>query len=125
MKQSIPEKIKLLTDLKNPNQIYKIFPSLMVVSYEDLEENINILRSIGITLKHTYEVKVCLLKPSELKRRIDIIKEGHYLSKYVKDPILILDSRAFTFGFEIPEVPKDEPNMVDYVSLFNQNKEEK
>ena len=117
MNKNLPEKIKLLSDIKMQTQIYKIIPALMHIDVDTLKENIDLLQGIGITIRHIQEVKICAIEPSELKRRIEYIKEHKKSQEFIKNPLLIMDKRNFEdresapiismMGFRFPK--KDEP----------------
>ncbi len=123
MNTSLIEKIKLLSDLKMQTQIYKIIPTLMEISVDNIKDNQKILKDNGITIKHIYEVKVYALKTEELSKRLAYAKEHNTLSKFIKKPLLIMDEREFKnkkaapiiskIGFRFPSETKKEEAQID------------
>lgn len=119
MKESITNKLTLLKEIdeKSKAQLYKVFPTLCVISYEDLKQNISMLSENGIVIKKASQVKICAQKPNDLKEKIELIKSNGEFEKIIKDPLLILDSRLIkkTELKEI-ELPKEEEQIPDITS---------
>lgn len=119
MKESITNKLTLLKDIdeKSKAQLYKVFPTLSVISYEDLKQNISMLSENGIVIKKSSQVKICAQKPSDLKERIELIKSNGEFEKIIKDPLLILDSSLIKKSeLKEIEIPKDEEKIPDITS---------
>lgn len=118
MNENIASKIKLFKDIdeREMGQLYKVFVSLLVTPYEDLKENLDTLAQNDIKIKKIYQVKVCTLKPEQLKERINYIKSNGEIEDYRKDAFLILDSEKVK-KFSVPEVevPKFEEEKKDDV----------
>lgn len=107
MNQSIAEKIKLFTDLKDKTQIYKVIPTLLMISTENIKTNMDVLSEIGITIKHIYEIKICALDYEVLRKRVSYIKDNNIQNKYQENPLLIMDSREFKEPVvELPTIPE-------------------
>ena len=103
------EKLELLKDLKDKQMVYKVMPTLMAIDYEDLKKNLSTLLTIGITIKKLSQIKICALKPSELVKRADYIKQNLLGEKFVKNPLLLLDVSQFeTLEEQDIQIPVNE-----------------